>query len=401
METQSNAQELNLEAVLHRAEKAGYPPSAMESLRSRAQMLKRMEKVSRLDMDELAKDSWLCVAEHRLNRAKEIRKEAERITNAGERLEQLQLAKRLETQAQKLSSPSVDEKFRARAVATELSIRLDAQIRGIRISTTDVEPSSLRLFESAFKDYTFGVESLGVPRREAEQTARLAFLQAMEAVEATPDDPSGLRSAIVQFRRQATHEFGVESGHLRDVSVDDAPEVQQLSAPDSYAPDRGLHAREDEEQQQRSREAARLGRVLSLVAAAELPDRYYAVYRVLADNTHLFEWKIEPEGKLRFIKRAGAERGENIAAKVMEQVGGYSGRGAAYRAVHETIDRLGEALQKLGRNVTIDDLTPQQRVRVLDRLSASDAQIRAAADTARRERRGTGVSRRRKVDELE
>ncbi|MGK9452144.1 hypothetical protein ACSSZE_12960 [Acidithiobacillus caldus] len=399
MDTQSNPQELNLEAVLHRAEKAGYAPSAMESLRSRAEMLKRIAKIAGLDLDAIANDAWVNAAEYRRNRAKVARQEAERSSNPGERLEQLQLAKRLETQAQKLSSPSVDEKFLARAVATELSIRLDAQIRGIQISTMDVEPSSLRLFESAFKDYTFGVESLGVSRREAEQTARLAFLQAMEAVDATPDDPSGLRSAIVQFRRQATQEFGVESGHLRDVPLEEAPAVQEMLAPDSYEPDRGLHARDDEEQQQRSRDAARLGRALSLAAAAELSDRHYAVYRVLADNTHLFEWKIEPEGKLHLVKRTGAERGENIAAKVMEEVGGYSGKGAAYRAVHETIDRLGEALQKLGRNVTIDDLTPKQRVRVLDRLSASDAQIRDAAEKARREQRSTGV--RRKVEELE
>ena len=401
MDTQSNPQELNLEAVLHRAEKAGYAPSAMESLRSRAEMLKRIAKIAGLDLDAIATDAWMNAAEYRRNRAKIAKQEAERSSNPGERLEQLQLAKRLETQAQKLSSPSVDEKFRARAVATELSIRLDAHIRGIQVSTLDIEPSSLRLFESAFKDYTVGVESLGVSRREAEQTARLAFLQAMEAVDATPDDPSGLRSAIVQFRKQATQEFGVESGHLRDVSMDDAPEVQELSAPDRYAPDHGLHARDDEEQQQRSREAARLARSLSLVAAAELSDRHYAVYRVLADNSHLFEWKIEQEGKLRLVKRTGAERGENIAAKVMEQVGGYSGKGAAYRAVHETIDKLGEALQKLGRNITIDDLTPKQRVQVVDRLSASDAQIRDAAEKARREQRGSGVVRSRKVDELE
>lgn len=383
-------QAVTLDGILDRAQDAGYPQSALRDLRSRAEMLRRVAHIARVDLDAEAQYAWDRVSETRRQRADQEKKTAERTGNPAERLSRLQHAQQLESQARKLESPSVDERFKARAVATELSIRLNARMRGIHFSVSDVEPSSLRLFEKAFQDHARGVESLGTPRGEAETVARMAFLQAMAEVDTTPDDPSGLRAAIVQYRKNTTRDFGPEAGHMRDQSLHDAPEIMDQGAPEDTEDTEGTASR--------SREVSRLSRALSLAAAAELDHRQYAVYLVLADNTHLFDWRVEPEGKLTFVKRHGVDRGENIAAKVVEELGGYaySGRGAAYRAVHETLDSLGSAMQKLGRNVAIEDFPPRQRVQVMDRLTASREQIREAT----RERRPRST-RKRETQEID
>jgi len=386
VETKSNSPVLAgqahgmMDLVLDKAESAGYPAAAVEELRSRADMLRRVAQIAQIDVDAEARLVWERTAEIRRQRAAQEKKAAEKASNPAERLTGLQRSQQLEAQAQKLENPNIDEGFKARAVATELSIRLQAKMRDIRFSVSDVEPSSLRIFEKSFQDHARGVESLGSSRAEAEQAARMAFLQAMVEVDAMPDDPTGLRSAIVQYRKNTTRDFGREAGHMKDQSLDVTPEVQDLAASEYSEP--------DEEMAKNSREVSRLYRALDLAAAVELPDRQYAVYRVLAENTHLFDWKLKPNDwgfdQLVFVKRQGADRGENIAQKVMEEIGGYSGRGAAYRAVHETIDRVAEALAKVGHHVSIDGLTSAQKKRAIERLTASPTRIKEAAQVAPR-----------------
>lgn len=379
--------------ILERAESAGYPAAALEDLRSRADMLQRVARIAEIDVDAEAKLVWERTAEIRRQRAELEKKAAEKSKDPVDRLSGLQRAQQLELQAKKLENPGVDEGFKARAVATELSIRLNARMRGIRFSVSDVEPSSLRIFEKSFQDHAKGVQSLGSSRAEAEHTARMAFLQAMVEVDAMPDDPTGLRSAIVQYRRNTTRDFGPESGHMKDQPLEATPEIQDMAAPVLDG---------DEDVRKGSREVSRLRSALDLAAAVELSDRHYAVYRVLAANTHLFDWKMKQNDygidQLVFVKRQGADRGENIAQKVMEDVGGYSGRGAAYRAVHETIDRVSEALEKLGRNVSIDGLTQDQRAQAAVRLTASREQINAAAKSVVRSGGNRKVRQREEIE---
>ncbi|MHB1706403.1 MAG: hypothetical protein ACYCSH_10260 [Acidithiobacillus sp.] len=386
-----------VEGILAQAESAGYPQAALESLRSHADLLRRTARIAQIDVDAEARAVYAHLSDFRLARAARERELAEK-GNPAERESRLNHAARLERQAQNLAAPSAEERLKARALATELSIRLAARLRNIEVSTPDVEPASLRLFERTFQAHTQGVESTtGASRAEAQHAARLAFLQAMMETETSPDDPSGLRAAIVQYRRNTTRDYGTEPGHRHDLSASDKeiPERNEPQAPDTLSL---LQSRLEDGQ---SAELARLSRALNLAAAAELNPRHYAVYMVLAENTHLFDWRLNPDGRLIFQKREGAEKGENIGAQVMRDVGGYSGRGAAYRAMHETLDRLGEALQKYGREVTIKDIPPEKRTLAMDRLTASREQTLEAARSQRPPRGKGNPEPVKEVTELE
>ena len=380
-----------LDGILSQAEAAGHPKSALEALRSHADLIRRISGIAKIDLDAEIQAVWDHLPNFRRSRAEREREAASQSASPAEREARLRHAKQLVTQAQNLASPTAEDRFRARALVTELSIRLAARLRGIEVSLPNVEPSSLRTFEKTFQDHTRGVEASGMSRQDAQHAARLAFLQALVEADATPDDPAGLRAAIVRYRKNTTRDYGVEPGHLHDQPLSETPQAIEVPAQvESEALDTD-----------RAIAVSRLSRSLSLAAAAELNPRHYAIYRVLSENTHLFDWRLGPDGKLVFVKRDGAGRGENIAVQVMQEVGGYAGRGAAYRAVHDTLDRLGEALHKYGRDVTTEDIPVEKRTRATDRLTASRKQVMEAARTPRTPAEAVPVSRKQEAAEIE
>ncbi len=361
------------DGIIAQAEAAGYPESALKTLRSHAELMKRAALIAKIDVNAEAQYVYDHLPDLRRTRAATERELAVRAGGVEDRNVRLERAARLEAQAEKLAAPSANERDKARALATELSIRLAAQLRNIQVSTPDVDPASLQFFERTFRDNAQGVAAqTGANKTQAQHAARLAFLQAMIETDTTPDDPTGLHAAIVRYRKNTTQDFEAEPGHLHDVSL---PEINESAA--GITPDRlsQMVARDDDD---RAAEVVRLSRSLNVTAAADLNPRQYAIFQVMAENTHLFDWKIEND-RLLFQKREGSEKGENIASLVMDQVGGFSGKGAAYRAVHVTLDRLGEAFQKYGRNVAIEDIPSGKRTQSLDRLTASREQVMEAA----------------------
>ncbi|MBU2788453.1 hypothetical protein HFQ13_09635 [Acidithiobacillus sp. VAN18-1] len=365
-----------VEGILAQAEAAGYPDSALKTLRSHAELVKRTAMIAKIDVNTEAQYVYEHLPELRRTRAATERELAAK-GSAEERKTRLERAARLEDQANKLTAPSANDREKARALATELSIRLASQLRNIQVSTPDVDPAGLQLFERTFHDHAQGVAAqTGASKAQAQHAARLAFLQAMTETDTTPDDPTGLHAAIVRYRKNTTQDFGAEPGHLHDVPLSEVSENATGITPDR------LSRMAEREEHDRAAEVVRLSRALTLAAATELNLRQYAIFQVMAENTHLFDWKIEND-RLLFQKREGSEKGENIASLVMDQVGGFSGKGAAYRAVHVTLDRLGEALQKYGRNVAIEDIPSGKRTQALDRLTTSREQVMEAARSER------------------
>ncbi|UTV80088.1 hypothetical protein MQE22_08635 [Acidithiobacillus sp. YTS05] len=299
---------------------------------------------------------WTHLPAFRQQRAAEERELAAGLPESAEKQSRLDHARWLEKQVTQLAGPDVEERVRARALATELSVRLTAKLRNIELSTPNVDPTSLRIFERTFQRHTRGMESQGgMNRDDAQHQARLAFLQAMIEADVSPEDPGGLQSAIVQYRKITAKTLGAEPGHLRDQSLEELGEGHGIELPAALS----SAATEDPE---RMRGIRSLAQSLDQLAAAELRPRQYAIYQVLAHNTNLLDWRLDPDGKLRFQKRKGAEKGVNLATEVMREVGGFSGRGAAYRAVHEILDRLGEALRRLDREVVVEELPGEKQV---------------------------------------
>ncbi|MBU2803618.1 hypothetical protein ACQUQQ_00905 [Acidithiobacillus ferrooxidans] len=386
--TDSSAAPITLDSLLTQAEAAGYPQTALEKLRSHANLLQRTVQIAQIDVDAEVGYVHDHLPELRRARAQVQRLAAENLVREpAERQARLNHAHKLEQQAGELSAQNVDERWKARALVTELSIRLSARLRQVQVSTPEVDPTSLRLFERTMRANTASAEASGFSKAEAQHAARLAFLQAMVETEATPDDPAGLHAAIAQYRKNTTKESGPEPGHLHDVPLPEHEEKRDRRHPNElYIPleiEDIVTRLESREESQQAMEVARLSRALSLAAAADLSPRQFAIYHVLAENTHLFDWRLDERNRLLFQKREGVEKGENIAHTVMREVGGFSGKGAAYRAVHDTLDRLGEAFQKYGRDATIEDVPSEKRTQVLDRLTASPGRVMGAARTQR------------------
>ncbi len=66
------------------------------------------------------------------------------VREPAERQARLNHAHKLEQQAGELSAQNVDERWKARALVTELSIRLSARLRQVQVSTHPYLPSPVR-----------------------------------------------------------------------------------------------------------------------------------------------------------------------------------------------------------------------------------------------------------------
>lgn len=367
--------------ILQQARQAGYPEQALEELRSRAEFLRRVSDIAKIDVDAEVEAAFRRLPEFRQQRAAEESKIAASLTDPAERKSRQEHARWLERQAATLARPDADGQLRARALATELSVRLAAKLRGIELSTPDVDPSSLRLFERTFEKHTRGLESEGLEREEARHQARLAFLQALVEADVSPDDSTGLHAAIVQYRKITTRSVGAEPGHLHDQSLEESGNHHRTEQPTETDPMVVLESQEESVPEQN---IAAIAQTLDRTAAAALRPRQYAIFQVLAGNTQLFDWRLDPDGKLRFQKRKGADKGANIAAVVMDEVGGFSGRGAAYRAVHDTLDRLGEALRQMGRDALLEELPGAKVPAIPDPEQIREDDRQASRQTAQR-----------------
>ncbi len=364
--------------LLQKVQQSKYPPEQLAELSSQVELLQFAQSFAKIDVNGLAADTWARLPEIRRERAAEI---DERIRRGGipkEEKERLQKqADSLRRSAEKLSAPDVDEQFKARAFATEFAIRTASRIRGIHKDIPALPPDLQENLRDGFSRYVSVLVDDQLSRNkkpnehDKHEAKRIAEKDAgmllLEHIRQASKEGQNVEAGITSFLKTVSPEINPEPGHRHDVSLDeilgqenddhDASGEASLKAmpesliePDSTA----LSAAEREEHSEAARRAqeareASIAFRLHQAALVALNPREYAIYHVLLDNAHVLDFRINQETQKLSVKkkaREGIEKGVTPAKLVREALPEiYSGDGAAYRAIDQTVSRLSEALR--------------------------------------------------------
>lgn len=313
---------------------SGLPADRQNEYQQDKQVFHLLAALSGLDADQQMAELWDRLPDLRKTRANTLRARAR--DAVGE--DRQSLLARAEMLSCSVSRLDQDEKIRARAYATELAATVSLQLRGLDFSEYCPSPETVREFRaahaSAVRDF---MQDAGLTRDQAYIVANRGVAQAVIN--------HGLQDGVRDFIDWQKRAHMVESGHLRDVSLDDEnARVRQADGSYEVADDflaklgtqitETHNASEDQEQK------------LQNAAAEILNDRQYIIFRVLLDEGHGIHFARKGQaitaGK---AIRQGVETGEIPAHFVMRAIpGAYHGRGSAQRAIETTLTKLGQAV---------------------------------------------------------
>lgn len=361
----------------------GYPPEQMQDLRSMAETLQAIGKLASFDIVDETQYVLEHLPELREERAKQIRlaaKDRRADMTKEERERDLALANRLEKAAEKLKLPNVDEQFKRRAALTELSIRMKARIRDVANRTPELDPERLARFKTALTTITKSLPDEVGSQADREMMARIAFVQELRAAGGDVD------LAVDNFYKAAFED--AERGHWGDSGlVVDGPGAESghpAIPQDAHTQSvlQTLLDRQDEQEHQKRVAENKILQNMPKLAAEYLKPNEYAAYRVMIDNEHLLDWKIE-KGKVQFKARTlDASDPENTIGKILQRDLNYQNIRGANMLIENTVSRLNQVLRERGdQEVVLSD-------KAAERMRKSTAQI--VADPAAQAKRRKG-----------
>ncbi len=292
-------------------------------------------------------------------------------------------AQRIAASAEKLARPGADEQFKRRAALVELSIRLKARLREVAQSTPDLDPDRLKKFKSAMRETVRTTPTEMGSRADRELMARMAFVQELRATRGNVD------LAVDNFYKGAFGER--ERGHFGDVGVDRETEDGLVSPilADQQTQD-PLQDWVDREEAREDAKAQMMYGVLQdlpKLAAERLKPGQYAAYRVMIDNEHLMDWKIQKDGKLHFqAKTLDASDDSNTIGKILK-------RELDYRDIRGANDLIQATLAKLNQVIRVYDAATQEVVLSKDaeqRMGKATSEILADPAAKAKEYKGRG-----------
>lgn len=389
--------------LLDKVKEAGYPKEQLAELAAQVELLRYAQELSGIDVDALAADTLKRLPELRRGRAAVLGKEVATgkdfrgaTLNNHDRQTKKEQVERLEKSAEKLASPDADERFRARAFATEFAIVVESQIRGVTKNIDVVEPDLLGRFNGAHARMRAHLQKM--EGYTPEQALIVVNKRLLESVGEAKKEGRTLAAGLEAFVDGITQEIGAASGHLNDVSVDrywdEGDGETRLRTPhslktgDDVTVEATTSALQERAAEERAMEAQQhtLAEGLNRAAAYNMNIREYAIFRTMLDYDHLFDWKIDKDTQEVSIRRKkGAEIGATPPAVLREALPNvYSGDGAARRAIHQMTDRLAATLRE-GKEI---QLTPEVQRRMA--LSTPDAQ-REGARTDKKQKRGMDI----------
>lgn len=375
---------LSATELLKKVEEAKYPPGQLEEIRSQTELLRAAQVLANIDVDEIARDVFDHLPEFRRQRASVIREKAAGIKDDQKQKKSLlEQSARLLDSAEKLASPDAAEQFKLRAFATEYTAVISSKIRNIHKSVTAIEPGVLDDFTASHNRIVRDLESQGVAKEDALSTANMRFLAYLAAAQS---GGFGQEEGIRRFVKDVNKELNPESGHRNDVRLsnymDSGQEVGAKEDDKSRPTPEGLKNRNDplalmgREQREKSPDAEDLRDVqkkkdaeksvadqIHKAALVTLNDREYAIFHTLLDNHHVLDFEIDQKtGKLAVHKKSGVEKGVTPVSIIREALPEiYSGDGAAYRAVNQTVDKLSRAILDNQQGIELTDVARTRR----------------------------------------
>ncbi len=249
-------------------------------------------------------------------------------------------AARLEASTQKLALPDADEQFKRRAALVELSVRLKAQLRDVAHTTPEMDPEHLKRFKIALSTITKSMPDEMGSKADREMMARMAFVQELR------DAGGNVDLAVDNFYKGAFEDS--ERGHHGDATLEGVVRAADNESSRNLVP--GNQQTQDyvtkqilrEDQAEHDAVTLQNGvlQAVPALAAEHLSPGQYAAYRVMIDNEHLIDWKIE-NGKAHFQARTlNAKDDSNTVGKILQRELDYHTIRGANSLIETTVDKL-------------------------------------------------------------
>ena len=223
---------------------------------------------------------------------------------------------------------------------------MKARFRSVAHATPDLDPVRLEKFNRALSATARGMPDEMGSRADRELMARMAFVQELR------DAGGNVDLAVDNFYRGAFED--AERGHFGDIGLEkkevgDDGSVTLVSVLDGLqTPDYVAKQilREDQAEHDATALQNDVLQAMPKLAAEHLSPGQYAAYRVLIDNEHLIDWKIE-DGKTRFVANTlDADDPENTIGKILQRDLQYQNIRGANTLIATTVDKLNGLLRE-------------------------------------------------------
>jgi hypothetical protein len=374
----------------------GFPPAVVQDLRNTADTLQAMASFATVNVVAETQFVMDHLPELRTQRATEADLEAGQAKNKAER-ERLQAdAQRLRTSAEKLKAPDAAEAFKRRAALVELSIYLKAKLRETTQLTPELDPERLKKFNMAMGAIVQSLPAEIGSRYDREVMARLAFVQELRDAGGNTDQ------AVDNFYKRAYEDS--ERGHLGDASLDlvisaadrDADTRAEVLPKEQQTQDFESRAIREEDAIEHAAEVSKneIIQKMPMLAAEYLKPNEYAAYRVMIDNEHLLDWKIDGQGKVHFkAKTLDANDPENTVGKILMRDLDYQNIRGANGLIQTTVEKLNKlALENVGKEVLLTEKGTERMGKSTAEIVADPAAKAGPAPTAGKPRgKGKGI----------
>jgi hypothetical protein len=371
----------------------GFPPEFYSDLREMADTLRWMSVLSKTDLGAETRYVLDHLPDLRAGRVQAMREKAKdrhSDLSKAEREQRLQTANRIERSIAQYKNPSADEQFKRRAALVELSFHLKAKIREVAYTTPELDPTRLKRFQLALSTVAGGVPGEMGGKAGREMMARMAFVQELR------DAGGDVDLAVDNFYKSAFED--AERGHWGDRSLTSSGDRvvvgnEGVTVKASPSPDAGTQGPMqdwlDRQEQREHLEKVAANKVLQnmpKLAAEHLKPNEYAAYRVMIDNVHLLDWKIDASGKMRFKARAlDAEDQENTIGKILQRDLHYQNIRGANLLIENTVDKLNGLLREHGKQDVV------QTDKGIERMKKRTTEIVADPSAQARTPKGKGV----------
>ncbi|QER43211.1 hypothetical protein [Acidithiobacillus caldus] len=353
----------------------GLPDGFRQDVEATAATLEVVVGMSKTDLDRLAQETYEKLPELRAERAAQLREQARHERDKAEKAKLTADADKLEKSAAKLAAPDASEAYKRRAALVELSVRLNARLRQVQHNAPSIDPERLAKFNKALTAVADSLPpEIGV-KAKREEMARMAFVAELRSAGGNVD------LAVDNFYKGAFEDK--ERGHHGSVGLD-AADFHDAGRVEDYV----TRKIETETEQERAALASQNNLLQNLpkIAAEHLSPKEYAAYRIMIDNDHLIDWKIEKDGKIRFMpKTLDASDPENTVGKIVQRELDYQNIRGANMLIESTVEKLNGLVRDRGAQDT--ELSDKGR----ERMQKTTKEVVADPAAKARAPKGKGV----------
>ena len=270
---------------------------------------------------------------------------------------------------------------------------MKARLRETTHVTPELDPERLKKFDMAMSAIAKSLPEDVGSKPDRENMARMVFVQELRAAGGDVD---------LAVDNLYTEAFGdTERGHWGDAPMDgvlsaadrEADVHSQVLPADQQSGDYVAMSilAEDQEEHNQAAQQNKVLQSMPLLAAEHLDPKQYAAYRVMIDNEHLINWKIE-NGKTYFkASTLDADDPENTIGKILQRDLNYQNIRGANLLIENTVAKLNKLVREnAGQEVQITEKGTERMGKSTQELVADPAAQARPAPSAGKSRKDKG-----------